>query len=115
MKPTLLCCGALALLLGICLLTAHPAWYGLALVNLLTFSLYGGDKLAAQRQWWRIPERTLLGLGVVGGWPGGLLGQWLFRHKTRKAAFRNAFMLSVVANLLLLLALWYGLYGRWLL
>ncbi|XEH52181.1 DUF1294 domain-containing protein [Edwardsiella tarda] len=50
-----------------------------------------------------------------GGWPGGLLGQWLFRHKTRKAAFRNAFMLSVVANLLLLLALWYGLYGRWLL
>lgn len=67
MKPTLLCCGALALLLGICLLTAHPAWYGLALVNLLTFSLYGGDKLAAQRQWRRIPERTLLGLGVVGG------------------------------------------------
>ncbi|WP_370550303.1 DUF1294 domain-containing protein [Edwardsiella tarda] len=69
MKPTLLCCGALALLLGICLLTAHPAWYGLALVNLLTFSLYGGDKLAAQRQWRRIPERTLLGLGVVGAGP----------------------------------------------
>ncbi|AOV97487.1 DNA-binding protein [Edwardsiella hoshinae] len=115
MKPTLLCCGALALLLGICLLTAHPAWYGLALVNLLTFLLYGGDKLAARRQWRRIPERILLGIGVVGGWPGGLLGQWLFRHKTRKEAFRNAFLLSVVANLLLLLALWYGLYGRWLL
>ncbi|WCF12797.1 hypothetical protein N4G58_00655 [Edwardsiella piscicida] len=39
----------------------------------------------------------------------------LFQHKTRKMAFRNAFMLSVVANLALLLILWYWLYGRWLL
>ncbi|MEG2828965.1 MAG: DUF1294 domain-containing protein [Edwardsiella sp. (in: enterobacteria)] len=115
MKPTLICDGALALTLPFCLLTPHPLWYWLALVNLWTLLMYGYDKLAAVQARWRIPERTLLLGGVLGGWPGGLLGQALFQHKTRKMAFRNAFMLSVVANLALLLILWYWLYGRWLL
>lgn len=115
MTLTLFWYGVLALTLPFCLLSAHPVWAALGWVNLWVLLMYGYDKLAALRRWRRVPERTLLLMGIVGGWPGGLLAQWLFRHKTRKVAFRNAFMLSVVANLVLLLLLWYWLYGRWLL
>ncbi|TGP13701.1 DUF1294 domain-containing protein, partial [Mesorhizobium sp. M1D.F.Ca.ET.231.01.1.1] len=37
-------------------------------------------------------------LAFAGGWPGALLGQALFRHKHRKAAFQWAFWLCVLAN-----------------
>ncbi len=36
--------------------------------------------------------------GLAGGWPGALLGQALFRHKHRKAAFQWVFWLCVLAN-----------------
>ncbi|UGB07851.1 DUF1294 domain-containing protein [Stenotrophomonas maltophilia] len=37
-------------------------------------------------------------LAFAGGWPGALLGQALFRHKHRKAAFQWVFWLCVLAN-----------------
>ncbi len=59
----------------------------LAAASFITFILYGYDKLQARRSGWRIPENTLLLLALVGGFPGGWLGRWLFRHKTRKGVF----------------------------
>ena len=42
--------------------------------------------------------------GFVGGWPGALVAQQLFRHKTRKRSFRRAFWITVVVNVLVLAA-----------
>ena len=66
---------------------------------------YALDKSAAIRGRRRIPERTLLALGLVGGWPGALIAQRLFRHKTAKASFRAKFRVTVGLHLGVLAAL----------
>ncbi len=56
-------------------------------INLVSFFVYGLDKLYARGQAWRITERTLLLLALLGGTLGALVGIKLFRHKTRKSTF----------------------------
>lgn len=73
----------------------------LALINIVLFVLFGRDKAAAQRGARRTPETTLLALAVIGGSLGGLLGMLLFRHKTRKPAFRIGLPLILIVQLLL--------------
>ncbi len=112
MKINYLCYLLLALALAGSLFFPHPLWMWLLLVNLLTLSVYGADKLAACKGWRRVPEMTLLLYGVVGGWIGAIAGQQLFRHKTQKQPFKTYFILSVVVNLLAILAAGYWFYGR---
>ena len=50
-------------------------------VNLLSFLIYGMDKLLAIRGKRRIPEAALLTLAVLAGSVGAMLGMLLFRHK----------------------------------
>ncbi|MDE0546715.1 DUF1294 domain-containing protein [Microbacterium sp. C7(2022)] len=75
-----------------------PAAYGA--LSVMGFAAYGIDKSAARRQARRISEQTLLTVGLIGGWPGALVAQQLFRHKTRKRSFRRAFWSTVVINVL---------------
>jgi uncharacterized membrane protein YsdA (DUF1294 family)/cold shock CspA family protein len=65
----------------------------------LAFAMYGIDKSAARNDRSRTPENTLHLVGLLGGWPGALLAQDVFRHKSRKLEFQIAFWISVVANL----------------
>ncbi len=69
-----------------------------AVLSVILFAMYGADKAAAQQGRWRTPEATLHAVAIVGGWPGALLAQPVFRHKTRKQPFRTIFWLTVVAN-----------------
>ena len=71
---------------------------GYVALSLLTFIAYALDKSAARRGAWRTSESTLLLLGLVGGWPGGLLAQETLRHKSKKTSFRVAFWITVVVN-----------------
>jgi uncharacterized membrane protein YsdA (DUF1294 family)/cold shock CspA family protein len=64
----------------------------------VTFLVYGFDKSAAMNNRWRTPESTLHILGLIGGWPGALMAQQIFRHKSKKAEFRVIFWLTVVVN-----------------
>lgn len=57
-------------------------------MNLITFFIYGEDKRRAQKGRWRIPEKTLLLLALLGGGAGALLGMHMFHHKTQKPLFR---------------------------
>lgn len=66
----------------------------LVLINSALFVLMGVDKSKAKKHQWRIPEKTLLLLGVIGGGFGGLLGQKVFRHKTRKPVFYVIFTIG---------------------
>ena len=77
------------------ILTSYPVVMWLLLINVLTMVMYGADKMAARKGMRRVPEATLLVFGVTGGWPGAILGQQLFRHKTQKQPFKTYFFISV--------------------
>ena len=81
-----------------------------ALASLACFGAYAMDKSAARSRSRRTPERSLLLLGLVGGWPGALLAQRMLRHKTAKTSFQVKFWLTVVANIGVLagLTLWWN-------
>jgi len=68
------------------------------MTSLSCFVAYAIDKSAARKGGWRTPERTLLLLGLVGGWPGGLLAQQWLRHKSSKRSFQHLFWITVAAN-----------------
>jgi len=76
------------------------AWYIFA--SLVTFLLYGWDKFCAKRGLWRVREWTLHVWEFLGGWPGAVVGQRVFRHKTAKTSFRIGFYLAVILNMSLL-------------
>lgn len=86
--------------------TPHPIVIGCLLVNVLTLVIYGLDKMAARKAWRRVPESTLLMFGLVGGWPGAILGQQLFRHKTQKQPFKIYFIVTVVLNISAMVAIY---------
>jgi uncharacterized membrane protein YsdA (DUF1294 family)/cold shock CspA family protein len=73
-----------------------PAIYLVA--SLIAWLLYAFDKAAAMNTRWRINEATLLLAGLLGGWPGALIAQGLFRHKSAKPSFLVPFWISVVIN-----------------
>ena len=67
--------------------------------------MYNIDKRRAQRDARRTPEAELLAISAV-GWPGALVAQQLFRHKSSKRAFYTAF--RVIAMLEAAALLWFG-------
>jgi len=83
-------------------------------VSLVCALAYAMDKAAAERKRWRTSEQSLLFLGLIGGWPGALVAQQYWRHKTVKASFRTTFWLTVVFNVALFLALAHPSVRSWL-
>lgn len=69
-----------------------------AVMSLLTFLLYWHDKNRARNEGWRTPEKVLHGVELLGGWPGALLAQQRFRHKTRKLSYQAVFWLIVLLH-----------------
>jgi uncharacterized membrane protein YsdA (DUF1294 family) len=70
------------------------AW--LAVLGAVAFLAFGWDKWRASRSGPRVPESALVLLGALGGWPGGLLGMILFRHKTAKWTFQLKYALALI-------------------
>ncbi|MCG7198744.1 cold shock and DUF1294 domain-containing protein [Marinobacter pelagius] len=68
-------------------------------VSLVLFVMYWIDKRAAQLGDQRIAENTLHLFELCCGWPGALMAQQVFRHKTRKGSYQFVFWLAVPANL----------------
>ena len=74
-------------------------------VNLLGLAYFFIDKQKAKRQSWRTPEATLFSIALFGGSIGCLLGMYLFRHKTHKAAFYIGMPLILGLQIVLVLIL----------
>lgn len=70
-----------------------------ALLSLASFVAYGLDKRQAILGGRRISERNLHLLAFLGGWPGSMMGQRFFRHKTRKLSFLIVFWTVVTLHL----------------
>ncbi|MDE1166552.1 MAG: DUF1294 domain-containing protein [Pseudomonas sp.] len=76
---------------GACLVWARGgsplALLAYGVMSLLTFGLYWHDKRRARESGQRTPEKLLHATELLGGWPGALLAQQAFRHKTRKVSY----------------------------
>lgn len=87
--------GSLSLLLWSLFSSFNPGflpevyWLGVSVLTPVTFLAFGWDKWKAKREADRIAEKTLHLLSFLGGWPGAVLGQVAFRHKTVKRSFRT--------------------------
>lgn len=81
------------------------AW---AALNALELILCGIDKWKAKRDAWRIPEMTLLLLGLLGGSFGLMLGMLLFHHKVSKPRFRYGVPAMAMLHMVLVISgFWY--------
>jgi uncharacterized membrane protein YsdA (DUF1294 family)/cold shock CspA family protein len=67
-------------------------------LSILTMVLYGYDKRHAIQGQWRIPELYIHVLEILGGWPGSLIAQIDFSHKTRKSLYRRRLQLIIAAH-----------------
>ncbi len=80
------------------------------LINLITFILYGVDKLKAKKELRRISESTLLWTAFLGGSVGALLGMIVFHHKTNHLKFQILVPLFFVFHIAATAALYWYLF-----
>ena len=59
----------------------------ITVMSLAAFAAFGLDKYKAKAGKWRIPERTLFLLALLGGGIGAFLGMKVFHHKTMHKQF----------------------------
>ncbi|WP_344764769.1 cold shock and DUF1294 domain-containing protein [Actimicrobium antarcticum] len=95
----------LLLYLVMTILWRPPLWVGEVYLatSAATFVVYALDKWYSRNGGRRISERTLHLLALSGGWPGALIAQQIFRHKTVKEEFRQVFWITVAANVIALI------------
>lgn len=74
-------------------------------VNVITFVVYGVDKLKAKKGKWRVPETTLLLLAIIGGSVGAWCGVKVWHHKTMHAKFKYGIPLIMAMQAGLLVCL----------
>ena len=74
----------------------------LAVINVVTFFMYGVDKWKAKKSKRRIRETALLGLAVLGGSIGAWLGMQVWHHKTLHKKFRYGVPAIIIVQLALI-------------
>ena len=77
----------------------------LTIINALAFLLMLADKYKARKNLWRIPEKVLLGVALLGGSLGATAGMYGVRHKTKHAIFAIGLPLMMIVHILIILAL----------
>lgn len=78
-------------------------YYYLFIINAAGLLLMLIDKKKAIKNKWRIPEATLLTVGLLGGSLGCTIGMRLFRHKTKKLAFSLGLPLMLCIHILIII------------
>ncbi|WP_369802879.1 DUF1294 domain-containing protein [Sporosarcina sp. P20a] len=78
----------------------------MVILSLWAFGAMGYDKRQAQKKKQRVPERNLWLLALLGGGVGAYFGMQFFHHKTRKTNFRIGFLLLMMIDIVLLLAIY---------
>lgn len=95
------------------MMNAVVIYLGVSLVmSVISFAAYGWDKRQAVNGARRVPEQTLHTLALLGGWPGALLGQKQFRHKTKKRSFQIEFWFVVLLHVAIVGTAAYVLFGN---
>lgn len=71
--------------------------------NIMTFIIYGIDKYKAIKEQYRISERTLILIALLGGGIGALFAKQIFRHKTSHLKFQILLPIFALITVLLLI------------
>lgn len=77
----------------------------IAVMSLILCILMYSDKKKARERKWRISESTLFTVAILGGAIGGVLGMYLFRHKTKHNSFAFGFPLMAAIQLYIIMTL----------
>lgn len=77
----------------------------LIIINLIGFFVMYVDKQKAKLDQWRIPEKTLLMIALLGGSVGTMVGMYIFRHKTKKVKFTIGFPTILVSEIMMIIYL----------
>ena len=80
--------------------------YYLLFINIITFMMYGIDKLKAKKGKWRISEATLLLMAVIGGSIGAWAGMRIWHHKTLHKKFRYGIPTIIIMQIALVVYLY---------
>lgn len=75
----------------------------LTIVNIAAFVLMAVDKYRAHNHRWRVPERYLYLLAVLGGSGGAVAGMLLLWHKVRDNMFMIGLPVLLAVHLLLVI------------
>ena len=75
----------------------------LGIINLIGFFAMFLDKQKAKRGKWRIPEKTLFLLAIIGGSLGTTLGMHVFRHKTKHWYFKFGMPMILIVQIVLII------------
>lgn len=75
------------------------------ILSLVLLFLMYNDKQKAIKKEWRIAEKTLFTLAIAGGAIGGVLGMYLFRHKTKHNTFAFGFPLLAAIQVFIIVKL----------
>ena len=76
-------------------------WY-LAIINLVTFTMFAIDKIRALEHGNRIRIVTLFSMAFAGGSVGGLAAMYIFRHKTSQIYFTVGVPMIIVMQTVLI-------------
>ena len=74
----------------------------LLVINLIGLLIMYIDKRKAKYGRWRIPEKTLLIVALLGGSIGTMSGMYLFRHKTKKIKFTLGFPTILISEIIII-------------
>lgn len=95
------------------MMTVTTIYLGNVLVmSLACFVAYGWDKRSSANGNRRVPEQALHLLALLGGWPGALIGQRYFRHKTKKLSFLIVFWCVVALHIAIVGSVAYVFFGN---
>ena len=71
-------------------------------INLIGLLVMFIDKRKAKKGSWRIPEKSLLMVALLGGSIGTMIGMYWFRHKTKKLRFTIGFPVILITEIVLI-------------
>lgn len=83
------------------------AFLHVVIMNIIGVMMMGIDKSRAKRHAWRIPEKTLFLISLLGGSVGSLAGMYLFRHKTKHMKFVIGMPLILLIQIVVLTYLYF--------
>ena len=82
----------------------------LAVISLVSVITTAWDKFCAKRNMWRVPEKTLIIMSILGGSVAMYITMKMIRHKTKHPKFMVGIPVIIILQIAAVAAVWYFLY-----